>query len=245
MHKSISCYHCNMLQKYFSPKKKELTQYTITVAIIFCLFTPLYIFFPFLEAAFIHEGMFMEMLAVFIYAYCTVKAGKITLIAKNTYTRGVALLLSAFSLLWLLEETSFGHNIIYRYNRPEIYGTKIDTFHDLLHVLEHLITTQPTSITTIASLACIGTIIAVVIWLCMKNKSVSYKFFNSSSALFLILTIILLLTAGLIDLDPLEKNKGIRFFVFCEEFLELSAAISMLFAVQIFFREHFKVIEKD
>ncbi|MEN8252018.1 MAG: hypothetical protein ABFQ53_00340 [Patescibacteria group bacterium] len=233
-----------MLKTYFTPKKKDLVQYTLTIVIISLLFTPLYLFYPHLEAAFTNEGMFMEALAVFLYAYCTLKAGKIAFIANNAYTRGVGVLLFAFSLLWLLEETSFGHNIIYRYDRPEIYGTKVDTVHDLLHVLKHLITTQPTSLVTILSLVCIITIIASIVWLSMKNKATSYKFLASSSALFLIITITLLLIAGLIDLDLFEKNTGARFFVFCEELLELAAAISMVFAVRIFYKERFDVIEK-
>jgi len=238
------CYHCTMLQIYFTPKKKDLVRYALTIAVIFFLFTPLYLLYPHLEAAFIHEGMFMEILAVFLYTYCILKTGKIILITKNAYTRGVSILLFAFSLLWLLEETSFGRNIIYRYNRPEIYGTKVDALHDFLHILEHLLMTQPTSLVTILSLSCIGIIVALIVWLGMKNKIASHTFLTSSSALFLIITIILLLTAGLIDLDLLEKNKSTHLLVFCEELLELAAAIAMVFAVRIFYKENFDVIEK-
>jgi hypothetical protein len=233
-----------MLQKYFTPKKKKITQYSITIAVIFCLFAPLYLLFPFLEGAFTNEGMFMEMLAVFLYAYCTLKAGEISLIAKKMYVRGVGILLALFSLLWLLEETSFGHNIVYRYDRPILYGTKVDTIHDLLRVLEYLITTEPTSLITILSLGFIGVVFAGIIWLIVKNKAVSRKFFTSSSAFFLITSIVLLLFAGVIDLDPLKINKGARFFVFCEEYLELAAAIAMVFSVRVFHKEHFDVIEK-
>lgn len=234
-----------MLKKYFTNKKKDFIQYVLTVAIIAIIFTPLYLLFPFLEAAFTNEGMFMEMLAVFLYAYCILKAGEISLLTKKVYTRGIGIFLSLFSLLWLLEETSFGHNIIYRYDRPILYGTKVDTIHDLLRVLEHLLLTQPTSLVTIITLGCIGLAAAAIVWICVKYKTITKKFLSSSSALFLIITIALLVVGGLIDLDPLKINKGARFFVFCEEFLELAAAISMVFAVRVFYKEHFKVTEKE
>ncbi|MEF3691978.1 MAG: hypothetical protein V3574_02910 [Candidatus Moraniibacteriota bacterium] len=186
----------------------------------------------------------MEMLAVFLYAYCFLKSGEIALITKKIYTRSIGFMLSAFSLLWLLEETSYGHNIVYRYDRPILYGTKIDTLHDLLRVLKHLIITQPTSFITILSISLIGIVIASIIWLILKNKKTATRFFTSSSALFLIITIVLLIIAGLIDLDPLKINKGFSFFVFCEEYLEFAAAIAMVFSVRSFFKDHFDVIEK-
>lgn len=143
---------------------------------------------------------------------------------KSVMERKSLIVISLLSILFFLEEVSFGKQWIH-YSAPVLYGKKIDGFHDFFEILYKFIQNN-LLLGNILSL-----VFVVLAWYLIKNINIKIKknilkpIKEQKSFTFVGTSLLLLLMAQTIDIGLFPING------FFEEVMELCASIGLFFAV--------------
>ena len=195
-----------------------------------------------LRLTFTGEGFIFELATVVIYIFALITCIGVYRRTKDRVTRFMAMLIGGISLMWTLEETSFGRDIVYRYDRWELYGIKLDSVHDLLNVLKSMLEVDPTKGTTLLTFGILGLIGLIVLGWCLKNIATVKSLMENTSFFFVVVSTVLLVVAGIVDLEIIGDNQTI--FVLAEEMMEFSAAVAISFAAYALFHDNFTIAKK-
>jgi len=221
---------------------KNILSFLIIIGLCSAVFTPLFVHFPFLQDTFTDESLFLETTTMLLYVIGVVIAGVVVKHATSKITRRHGFFVGAASLFWFLEETSFGRDFFYRYDRPEFYGMKLDSVHDLVELGVRMAKDNTKDFESIFFFAMVGAVIAVLLFFAWQNRDKLITFCKTPSAVFIIIGLVALIVAGAIDV-AVERDQ--EFLIYLEELFEFYAAVAMVFAAWILLKDNFTLAEKD
>ena len=209
-----------------SPRWQLFYLFGFLVLLIFLLFGLLYLGLPHLRRALVAEDGFAENLTVFLYLEAALICAVVKLrrrVLNITLPRGYSLV-GLLSLLFILEEISYGQRLFPNLRFPELAnGATFDALSDLNRVMT--IALDRTSVPW--ELVVLGALVLLAAAFGRRAYRALLRSLQTSSVWFYLLAAgLCLLGATFIDtyINPPIK------FVLLEEVLELNAALSLLFA---------------
>ncbi len=211
--------------------KKEIQNYFLVISIITAVFTILFLASPKMEDTFLKEGMFMELSSTFIYLQVFIIGLGYLSRTKSKTKRTIGYVISAFGILGFLEETSFGRDLFYHFDRPYLYSYPIDSLHDFAGIVKNILFLHKDRVATVFLIILFLAIAIPSLIYAKKHYKKIIAFLKTNTGIFFSITFITMVISGLIDLQHFTEDTSIeKLSIFFEELLELFASIALLFA---------------
>lgn len=208
--------------------------YPLVTIVNIVIFSLLYIFIPGLRDSLTKEDQFMEHLTSILFLNAFLLSAFFVTKLKGKPSQALYLIIPIVSLIFFLDETSFGERI-FHFTPPVIMGVRVDALHDFIQIAYLMILSLPKSylllLLPIFVLA-IGTI--VLIMLLKYKRYLKVRYVKQLSNLlsnyppfnYLLVTVVFVSVAMIVDLDMINN----KFLFFLEELLEMNAGLSLVFA---------------
>jgi hypothetical protein len=184
----------------------------------------LYIWAPNYRSYLLREDSLVENISVILFFLSFLLS--LILYIRNITNRKAAIVLSAISLLGLLDEISFGERLLHM-DMPIIRGVKIDAFHDIFYLAFKEIISFSSSHRAFAVILLL-IIFFIVTILLMKYRSILQEKFaiiiTMPPLILASLFVLLVFFALIIDLHIIR----IKALFMIEELLEMNAALALL-----------------
>ena len=190
-------------------------------SISFVLLSLVYVYIPLLRKPLTNEDNLLEMATALMYLGVSVLA--IKLLTKRTTASDyqLAWLIPLLALIGFAEEVSLGR--LFFSEIPLVEGVKIDAVHDFLRVFLTMFESEEHRMQMLSLLALVSGVVVISLIVCKERISRSLKY---SSVRFCVLWVVLIAFASIVDLDLVSHY----YLTFLEEFLETTAALSLVFA---------------
>ena len=205
------------------------------------LFTYLFLAYPFLQGTFTEESRFIERLTVIAYFLSFAVAWIAVKKTTQRVVRHHGIFISVISLVWFLEETSFGHSFFYDYQRPRFYNIKVDALHDVVEVGLRMLSENAKGFEATFLYSFVLALTAVGLLFAWQNAGALWRFFTSTPGIFIIIGSVWLVLASVVDI---YAPRGYPVLIFAEELLELFTAVAVVYAAWALFQKHFTIQEK-
>lgn len=182
----------------------------------------IYLWFPALRRYIRREDNLVETLSAVLFLCACLWA--ISLLVRKNRHRGLLILIAVLGLLGFLSELSFGERIL-GLSMPWLAGVKLDGVHDLFALSYALLFKRPHSDVLYAVV--LAGIVAGLIVVCVRYwsrlRDALSRVQHSPSHLLLLISVALVLSAILIDLN-LVRSRALSML---EEVLEMNAGLAL------------------